>query len=181
MTFDLPLTEQNLILTGYVGHDQPRLGRKIAEQLRMPFIDVEVEIANRADLSVDDIRDYFGETHLKTMEADIVQETALRRSTIIRVSGRTLQHVDHLTRLQTTGPVICLVIELGAMLHRLHVNMGARYHDPQERAIALAELKREWAVRGMPGIHEVDSTTLTDEEIIETVRSLWQEMAIRRG
>ena len=181
MTFDLPLTEQNLILTGYIGPDQPRLGRQIAEQLRMPFVDVEVEIANRADRSIEDIRAYYGETHLKTMEADIVRETALRRSTVIRISGRTLQHADHLPRLQTTGPVICLVIELGAMLRRLHVNMGARYHDPQERAVAFAELKREWAVRGMPGIHEMDTTPLTHEEIIQNVRSLWQDLAIRRG
>ena len=45
----LPFTEQNLILTGYIGPDQPHLGKKIAEQLRMPFFNVELEIAKRVN------------------------------------------------------------------------------------------------------------------------------------
>ena len=181
MTLFSPFTEQNLILTGYVGPDQLHLGRKIAEQLRMPFVSVELEIADRVNLPVEDILTYYGATHLKTIEAAIVQETALRRGTVIGISGRILLNGDHLTRLRSTGIVISLVIELGAMLRRLHMTMGARYHDPQERAVALAELKREWAVRGIDGIHEIRTSYQTQEETIAEVVGLWQKLAVRRG
>jgi len=181
MTIEFQLTEQNLILTGYIGPDQPLLGRQIASQLHMPFANVEQEIADRVDRPVEEIRAYFGETHLKAIEADIVREAALRRNTVIRVSGRTLVRSDHLTRLQATGPVINLVIALGAMLQRLHVHMGARYHDPQERAIALAQLKREWAVRGAPGIYEIDVMGMTHEQIVTDVVELWQRLTVTRG
>lgn len=175
----LPFTEQNLILTGYVGPDQPRLGRKIAEHLHMPFVNMELEIAQRVNLPVEEILTYYGETHLKTVEAEIVQEAALRRDTVIGISGRILLNSDHLTRLQSTGIIICLGIELGAMLRRLHTSMGARYHDPQERAVALADLKREWAVRGLDGIHEINTSYQTQEETITEVATLWQELAVR--
>lgn len=181
MTLFLPFTEQNLILTGYVGPDQPHLGRKIAERLRMPVVNVELEIANRVGLPVEEILSYYGETHLKTVEADIVREVALRRSTVIDISGRVLLNSDHFTRFQSTGRIICLVIELGAMLRRLHMTMGARYHDPQERAVALAELKREWAVRRLDGIHKIDTTYQTQEETIAEIVELWQKLAVRRG
>jgi hypothetical protein len=88
---------------------------------------------------------------------------------------------DNLVRLRTTGLVICLVIELGEMLRRLHVNMGARYHDPQERALALGELKREWAIRGKDGIHEIDATDMTNEDIVAEIIALWRELAMMRG
>ena len=177
----LPSTEQNLILTGYIGPDMPQLGRQIANRLNLPYTNVEGQIAERLDMTIDEIRDYFGETRLKAIEMEMVQEAALRRRTVIRISGRTLVHVDHLARLQATGPAICLTIALDAMLQRLHINMGARYHDPAERALALGELKREWAVRGQPGIHEVDTTYLDTTEIIEKVALLWQSLAIERA
>lgn len=180
MSVFLPFSERNLILTGYIGSELAQLGQTIAERLRMPFVNIEMQIAERVDLPVDEIRTYYGETRLKTIEAEIVQEAALRRRTVVRVGGRTLLQGDNLARLQSTGPVLCLTISLGAMLHRLHVSMGARYHDPYERALALGELKREWAVRELDGIHEIDTTYLDDEEIIDKVTGTWQELAIER-
>lgn len=181
MTGFLPVSERNLILTGYVGPSQSLLGRQIAETLRMPLVSVDSIIAERVHLPIDEIRIYYGETRLRAIEAEIIQETLLRRHTVIRVSGRTLVQGDHLPRLAQTGPVICLVVRLGAMLHRLHVHMGARYHNPQERALALGELKREWAVRNLPGIHELDITYMSEPDVVERVTRLWQELALERG
>lgn len=177
----LPQSERNLILTGYVGAQQPVLGRQIAERLRMRYVNFEALIAERVELPVDEIRAYYGETRLKSIEAELIQETALRRSTVIRVSGRTLLHNDHLVRLRDTGPVICLTVHLGAMLQRLHITLGARFHNPDERALALGELRREWGIRGAEGIHELDTTGVDDEDVIASVASLWQELALERG
>lgn len=177
----LPLSERNLILTGYIGPNQPLLGRQIAERIRLRFVNFEAIIAERMQLPVEEIRTYYGETRLKSIEAEMIQETALRRSTVIRVGGRTLANGENLERLRETGPVICLTINLDAMLQRLHISMGARFHSPDERALALGDLKREWAVRKMPNIHEIDTTYLDDAAIIEKVASLWQELALERG
>jgi len=73
------------------------------------------------------------------------------------------------------------VIGLDAMLQRLHLHLGARYHNPEERALALGQLKREWAVRKMEGIHEINMTYMAEDEVIDTVISRWQELALVRG
>ncbi len=181
MTYFLPISDQNLILTGYIGPNQPLLGRQIADRLRLPFVNIENQIAERVGLPVEEIRIYYGETRLKSIEAEIIKEAMLRRSTVIRVSGRTLLHGDALAKLQQTGTVICLVIGLDAMLQRLHLHLGARYHNPEERALALGQLKREWAVRKMEGIHEINMTYMAEDEVIDTVISRWQELALVRG
>lgn len=181
MAYYLPVSERNLILTGYIGPNQPLLGRQIAGQLRLPFINIEQQIADRVGLPVDEIRIYYGETRLKTIEAEIIGEALLRRSTVIRISGRTLINADTFTRLSQTGPIICLTISLDAMLRRLHVHLGARFHNPEERALALGQLKREWAVRKLAGIHEIDVTPLDDAQVIERVIATWQELALVRG
>ena len=167
MTF--PIAENNLILTGYTGPRQVMLARQVADVLRMTFVNVEHLIAERVDLPPDQVRAYFGETRLKTVETEIVAEATLRRNTVIHVSGRTLLHGDFLPRLMTTGPVIYLHIALDAMLHRLHVSMGARYNDPSERDLALGNLKREWAIRGTPGLHEIDVTYQEEAAVITAI------------
>jgi shikimate kinase len=181
MAFPLLLSDRNLILTGYTGSNQPRLGRQIAERLRMPLVNLEAQIAERYGMSVDDIRTAYGETRLKSIEAGLIDEACLRRNTLIAVNARTLLNGDALLRLSEIGHVICLVTTLDAMLHRLHLAMGARFYNPDERAIELGNLKREWAVRGLAGVIEVDTTGLDAEATIDHVVRLWQSLAIKRG
>jgi len=179
MSTYLPFSERNLIITGYTGPNQPLLAREIANKLGMPFANVEQIIADRLDMQVSDIRAYFGETRLKSIEAEIVQETALRRGTVIRVGGRTLVNGDNLPTLRATGPVFCLTIGMDAMLHRLHVNMGARYHDPKERALAVGELAREWKILEFNDIQKIDITNMPNDEIVRTMVGLWRSLTVR--
>lgn len=181
MVTALALSDRNLILTGYTGPNQPRLGRQLADHLHIPYVNIEAQIAERTGQSVAEIRIYFGETRLKSIETEIMEEACLRRRSLIHVSARTLLNSDTLTRISATGPVICLVTTLDAMLQRLHMTMGAQYYIPDERLLALGNLRREWAVRGLPGVHEVDTTYLTVDETITTVANLWQELAIARA
>ncbi len=177
----LPLTDRNLILTGYTGPNPPRVGQLIAERLRLPFVNIDLQITERAGMSQDEVRQFYGESRLKAIESDLIEEARLRRQTVIRVGARTLLRGDHLARLADTGPVICLVTTLDAVLRRLHIAMGGRYADPNERAREIGELRREWAVRGLPGIVELDTTHLDAEQTLQAVIELWRERAISRS
>lgn len=179
--FRMPFSERNLILTGTVGPTQARLGRRIADQLAMPFVQLDTVISDRMDMPVSEIRAYYGETRLRTVEAEIVAEMALRRRSVIFVSGRTLIAGDNLARLRATGPVFCLTVALDAMLHRLHVAMGARYHNPQDRAQAVGDLAREWQVRDLEGVQQLDVTEMDDDEIVQTLVGLWRALTVRRA
>jgi shikimate kinase len=181
MVLPLPLSDRNLILTGYTGPNQPRIGQQIAAKMKLPYVNLETQVAERIGMSVDEIRQYYGETRLKSIEAEIVNEACLRRASVIRISARTLLVGDTLARISETGPVICLVTTLDAMLQRLHMSMGARYYNPEERAIELGTLRREWAVRGTSSIYEVDTTYLKTDEVMEKVITLWQTVAISRA
>lgn len=165
--------DQNLILTGYIGPGQLAIARQVAERLRMPFVDFELLLENRAGLPGDELRIRFGEARLKTLESDLVTEVALYRASVIHISGKTL--LPHYARLSETGAVICMVARLDSVLRRLHLALGARYHDPREREMALGTLRREWAIRQKEGLTEVDTSYMSDEEMIESVAACWRE------
>lgn len=173
--------ERNLILTGYAEPNRPRIGRQVAQQISLPFVDVEAQVEERFGTPLDAIRRDYGERRLRTVEAEIMADTLLYRGAVIRVNGSTLQASDHYERLRQTGAVVCLVARLDAVLQRLHLTLGARYHDPRVRAEALGELKREWAIRTRPGLIEVDVTDMSEAEIITHLTRLWQDVALERA
>ena len=167
--------DQNLVLTGYSGPGQLALSRHAAERLRMPFMHFEAMVEARADLTLDEFRLRFGETRLKALESDVVSEIALARGSVLNISGHVLAQLGVLERLQVNSVVVCLVATLDAVLRRLHIAMGARYHDPAERERAIGILRREWSVRGRPGVFEIDTSELSDNEVIDAAVAHWRQ------
>ncbi|MDZ4765509.1 MAG: shikimate kinase [Chloroflexota bacterium] len=173
--------DRNLILTGYIGPAQVPVARRVAERLRMNFVDFQTELERRTGVDEDDLRARFGEARLKTLESEIVGDFALYRGAVIHVGGATLMRNGYLELLKTTGPVIVAVAALDAVLQRLHLTLGARYHDPRERSIAIGTIKDHWSIRrvvlGQDGIDEVDTTAMSDVQMVETIAAHWRERA----
>ncbi len=174
----LPVTDRNLIITGYTGPYQPMIGRRVAQMLRMPYVNIDLQIEERNGMSLEEIRTLYGESRLKTLETEVVTEAVLHRNAVIRVGGQTLIHNRNYERFMETGPVICLVAELDAVLQSLHLSLGARYHDPNERALAVGHIQREWGVRKLEGIHEINTTYMTETQIAERVINEWQAVVV---
>lgn len=168
--------DKNLLLTGYIGPEQLQVARHTAEYLRMPFVDFETRLEAHAGMPGEEVRALFGEARLKTLEGELLDELVLYRATVIHVGGQTLLRGGY-ERLRTTGPIICLVATIDAVLQRLHLALGARFHNPRERDLAVGSLRREWAIRKREGILEFDTTYLSLQQISEGIARLWREQA----
>jgi shikimate kinase len=168
--------DKNLILTGYIGPEQMQVARHTAEYLRTPFVDFETRLEAHAEMPSEEVRALFGEARLKTLEGELLDEMVLYRGTVIHIGGQTLLRGGY-ERLRVTGPIICLVATIDAVLQRLHLALGARFHNPRERDLAIGSLRREWAIRQREGIVEFDTSYLSEQQIIEGIARLWREQA----
>jgi len=182
VTRDFPLHgDLNLIVTGYLEPNRPRIARELARRLGLEMIDVEREIENRLGDTVENMLQIFGERRLRAIETQIMDEIVLHRRALIRVSGNTLLNSGHLAEFQRNGVIVCLVASLDSILRRIHLTLGARYHDPVERSRAIGELQREWRIRDVENVVEFDATTITDAILIERIAVFWRDLALRRG
>ena len=171
----------NLIVTGYIEPNRPRISRQLAQQLGMELIDVERRIEERFGDTIDRIRSQYGEQRLKAIETEVMDDVALYRRALIRVSGNTLVNSGHLEEIQRNGVVVCLVASLDSVLRRIHLTLGARYHDAVERSLAIGELQREWKIRQADNVVEFDATYISEAELIEQIANFWRDLALRRG
>lgn len=182
VTRDFPLHgDLNLIVTGYLEPNRPRISQQLALRLGLAMIDVERAIEDRLGDTVENLRQLYGERRLRTIETQTMDEIVLHRRALIRVSGNTLLNSGHLAELQRNGVIVCLVASLDSILRRIHLTLGARYHDPVERSRAIGELQREWRIRDVENVVEFDATTITDAILIERIAAFWRDLSLRRG
>lgn len=171
-------TDYNLVLTGSIGPHQLIVARHVATRLNLPFVDAEQEVERRAEMPPAEFKDRFGEARLRTLESEAIRDLTLHRSTVIHVNGQMLAYGDHLARIRECSYILCLVASLDAVLARLHIALGARYHNPAERAFALGMLKRAWSIRGQEGVHEFDTTYMTEADMVDHIAALWAQRVI---
>lgn len=168
--------DYNLILTGWMGPAQLDVARQAAALLRLRFVDFDARFEALAGLPPDEVRALYGETRLKTIEGELIAEMTLYRGTVLLIGGDTLLRGDTLALLRQTGPVIALVATIDAVLHRHYLQLGARYHNPREREMAVGRLRREWAIRGKDGVIEFDTSALTNAETAQAVADRWRAL-----
>lgn len=169
------LTDRNLIITGYSGRNHLALARTAAQRLRLPFIDYGQRFEVVADMTPDSVRELFGEARQRTIESGLIDEFALYRATVIHMSGSTLAQGDYYARLNPASITVCLVASIDAVLSRLHLRMGLRFHVPAERDMAIGELRREWLARTLPGVHLIDTSSINEAETITRIVDLWRK------
>ncbi|NDJ85516.1 MAG: hypothetical protein GYB66_06490 [Chloroflexi bacterium] len=163
---------RNLILTGYMGVGKTAIGRRISQRMDVSFYDIENEIEAREGQPAETIRSLFGEARLRTLETEILRELSLVRSSVVAVNGTTLLDTTNLDKARQTGPVLCLTAALNEILRRFHVAQGARFHNPDSRAIVLGRLKREMRVLSL-GLPELDTTGLDIDTVSDRATSFW--------
>lgn len=165
---------RNLILTGTIGTGKTGVGSRVARSMSgATFVDLEIEIQNREGMTVEQIRETFGQARVRSLEQRLVNEMTLHRSTVIAVSGVTLLDPLNLENLRETGPTLCLTADLGEILRRLHVTHGGRFHEPELRAAFLGRLKRESGVLALD-IPQFDTTGVKIEAVAQQVAEFWR-------
>ena len=171
-------TDRNLVITGSIGPNQQIVARRIAERLKLRYVDAELVVEDRAEMPIEQFKTLFGEARHRALEGEVIRDLALYRGAVIGISGHMLAYGDHLARMANASYILCLVASLDAVLSRLHVALGARYHNPAARDLALGNLRRDWAIRGKEGVNEFDTTYLTDADIVQQVAALWSKQVI---
>jgi len=169
-----PAPYRNLILAGTMGVGKRDVAAQIAARFNAPLRDLDAEITTREGMSPEQLRVLFGEARLRSVESELCRELALQRGAVVSVSASTLLVEANRRRLQESGVVLVLVTALNEVLRRLHVDLGDRFHDPRERALALARLRVEWQVRDLPGLPHLDTTLLTAGRVVEEAVAFWQ-------
>jgi shikimate kinase len=98
----------NLVLTGFMGTGKTTVGKKVAKELGMEFVDTDKEIEQVTGLAVSEIFSRYEEIRFRSEEQAAVRRLAQGDNRVIATGGGVVLNQDNMTHLRANGVVICL-------------------------------------------------------------------------
>ncbi len=112
-----------IYLIGMPGSGKSTLGRQLADQLSLPFVDLDAVIEDFEQKSVKDIFREHGEDHFRIIESQQLREWAGSEKSFVMATGGGApcfhQGIDIINQ---TGLSIFIDVSIDVLLRRLHAN-----------------------------------------------------------
>ncbi len=109
---------QNLFLVGPMGVGKTTIGRLLAEELNLEFIDSDHEIERRAGTNIAWIFDVEGEDGFRARESAVIDELTSLTGVLIATGGGSVLRPENRRRLVSRGVVVFLNTSLELQIKR---------------------------------------------------------------
>jgi shikimate kinase len=162
-------------ITGFMGVGKSRIGRELARELMLHFIDLDRYIERETGLGVPDIFRHLGEDTFRQLEASSVTELVQKDFLVLSLGGGTFVNAESRERLMKRGPVIALWASPETILDRVSRRPGLRpilqTPNPLERIRTL--LSEREAIYRQANIHVSTDGRKILEVVDEIIDQLW--------
>ena len=160
---------KNIILFGFMGTGKSAVGKKLAEKLRMKFVDMDDLIEAREKMTISAIFEKKGEPYFRKVESEVAKDVAKESGLVVATGGGVVLNYENVKTLESSGIGICL----NASPETIHARVKHERHrpliaveNPEERIRQLLEYRKPFYTKVQ---HQVDTDFLTIDEIVEEV------------
>jgi dihydroorotase len=170
----LHLTPQNIVLMGFMGTGKSTVGKKLAAQLGMTFLDMDTLIEERAGKPIPKIFEEDGEPHFRTLERAVARELSQRSGLVIACGGGVVLNPDNIRDYSQTGRVVCLTATPETILERTSRARNRPLLEEPDRLKRILDLleQRRHLYAAIP--HQIDTTTLPTGRVVEAILKMIQ-------
>ena len=148
----------HIFLYGPPGTGKSTVGRQLAHNLKLPFIDLDHVIETNAGTPIPQIMEEQGEPTFRDLESVVLKNIVSKKESVIALGGGALLRDENRTFAESNGKVILLMAELSTLLERLqsdHEKRPLLAGDLREKLTSLL-VKRGGHYRSFPLIVHVD-------------------------
>ncbi len=159
----------NLILVGFMGTGKSAIGRRVAEQLALPFVDTDDEIVQLAGMPIPEIFAASGEAGFRALEHRVAIDVAQRGGCVIATGGGIVLDPANLDAFRESGLLIALTAEPETILKRVGSDTNRpllQHPDRLERITELLEQRRDIYAAIAPSIATDDLSLATKVRMV---------------
>ena len=135
--------DRNLFIIGPMGVGKTTIGRSLAKQLKLEFIDSDQEIEARAGANIAWIFDVEGEQGFRQREVQVIEELTQRQGILLATGGGAILRAENRACLKQRGLVIFLDTSLDVQLRRTAKDKKRPLLQTPDPAETLRRLKAE--------------------------------------
>lgn len=129
------LGERSIVLVGMMGAGKSSIGRRLAEQLSLPFVDADAEIESAAGKTISEIFEEHGEAYFREGERRVIARLLGRGRQVLSTGGGAFISEETRAVIATKGLSIWLKAELDVLMQRVRKRSNRpllKSADPEE-------------------------------------------------
>lgn len=159
----------NIVLTGFMGTGKSQIGKRLAKELRMSYLDTDEFIEKREKDSILAIFRKRGEKYFRRLETKIVKEVALLDNYVISTGGGVVLREENIRVLKKNAFIICLLASPEVILERTKGDekrplLGV--NNQKKRVEELLAIRRPYYEKAD---FSVDTSTLDSKKVVEEI------------
>ena len=117
---------KHIFLYGPPGTGKSTVGKKLAHNLKLPFIDLDRVIETNAGMSIPQIMEKQGESAFRDLESAALKNLLNEKESVVALGGGALLRDENRHFAESNGKILLLMAELSTLLERLHYESGNR-------------------------------------------------------
>lgn len=158
-----------IYLIGMMGSGKTTVGNLLAIKLGLFYIDMDVFIEKKCQLSVSEIVENFGIDHFRKMENELLVSLQKSYDIVVATGGGVVLNQNNIDIMKKSGTVIYLKTSINILKRRL--NLSERMRRPLLKELSLDEIyefRKELYEKASDIIINCDNLTVNEicEEII---------------
>lgn len=154
---------KHLVLVGFMGCGKSSVGRRAAYRLKLPFVDTDFLIAERAGKSIPELFASEGEAAFRDLESAVIEEVAEGPPAVIATGGGALLRPENVNALRRNGILIHLEVDPSTVLLRTGSRKSrpllAGAENPMERIRSLMDARKDLYAQADASVNTVGTTT----------------------
>ncbi|MEK6845780.1 MAG: shikimate kinase, partial [Nanoarchaeota archaeon] len=108
----------NIYIVGFMGTGKSSIGKQIARERKINFVDLDELIEQRENKSIPDIFREKGEPYFRSLEKKFLEEISRRDKQVVSCGGGIVIAPDNIRLMKETGVIVCLSSKPEAILER---------------------------------------------------------------
>ena len=162
--------KQNLIfLVGMMGTGKSTIGKQLAEQRKVKFIDSDSEIEKDKGASVSQIFAKEGETYFRDLERAFISNLNANEPAVVACGGGLCIPSGMMEFLKSKGLVFCLMASVETLLNRTKTDQSRPLLQVAQPIMVLEKLIQERESRYLEADHVIHTDDQTATEVVKKI------------
>jgi shikimate kinase len=166
-----PAPRSNLYLVGLMGTGKSTLGKMLAQNLGMSFLDSDQEIEKVAQMNVSEIFSKKGESHFRSLEKDFISHGHPQENCLVACGGGLCIPQGMMEAIKERGKVICLWASIATLVERTSSDKTRPLLQNTSPLTALQELLNQREERYKEADIIIETDDLSPAEVVELIIS----------
>jgi shikimate kinase len=164
---------RSLVLVGMMGAGKSSVGRRLAARLQLPFVDSDRMVEDAAQLSIQEIFEYYGEAAFRDCERRVIARLLETPSQVIALGGGAWTSAETREAVAAKGISIWLDVNLATLLERVQRRTSRPLLRNENPAAVLAKLDLDRRpIYALADIHMKIESGSQDRVVTDLIRAL---------